>query len=172
MRRRLVSAQRVLGALGLAALCGWSTAAPLAMTLELPKLDGTAFVRLDDYAGRPVLLNFWGSECPPCVAEMPLLFAQALRQPGLQFIGIAIDQRAAATRFLARFQPTYPQLIAPANGEVLLRRFGNKRGALPFTVVVNDQHRICMTQSGEVDAAWIAAAVSHCSRATSQQQRP
>ena len=83
---------------------------------------GTAFVRLDDHAGRPVLLNFWGSECPPCIAELPLLFAQAPRHPGLQFLGIAVDQRAAATRFLARLQPTYPQLVASTQPEVLLRR--------------------------------------------------
>lgn len=162
MRRHHMSLLRGMAALGLVAACGWSVAAPPAMTLELPKLDGTAFVRLDDYAGRPVLLNFWGSECPPCIAELPLLFAQAPRHPGLQFLGIAVDQRAAATRFLARLQPTYPQLVASTQPEVLVRRFGNKAGALPFTVVVDARREVCASRLGEVDAAWIAAAAQAC----------
>lgn len=162
MKRHHASVLRLMAALGLAAVCGWSAAAPPAMTLELPGLDGTTFVRLDDYAGRPMLLNFWGSECPPCIAELPLLFAQAQRHQGMQFLGIAVDQRAAATRFLARFQPTYPQLVAAARPEVLMRRFGNKTGVLPFTVVVDARHEICASRRGEVDAAWIAAAFQIC----------
>lgn len=165
MRRHHRSVFKGMAALGLLAACAWSVAAPPAMTLELPMLDGTAFVRLDDYAGRPVLLNFWGSECPPCVAELPLLFAQAPRHPGLQFLGIAVDQRAAASRFLARLQPTYPQLVAPTQPEALLRRFGNKSGALPFTVVVDARREVCASRLGEVDAAWIAAAAQACGAA-------
>lgn len=132
------------------------------MTLELPRLDGSAFVKLDDFAGRPVLINFWGSECPPCVAEMPRLFAAASRQGGLQFLGVAVDPRAAAARYIARRQPTYPQLIATAQPEVLLRRYGNPMGALPYTVVVDAQHRVCASHLGEVDDAWIDAAAQAC----------
>jgi thiol-disulfide isomerase/thioredoxin len=162
MQRHHMSVLRGMAALGLVAVCGWAIATPPAMALELPKLDGTAFVRLDDYAGRPVLLNFWGSECPPCIAELPLLFAQAQRHTGLQFLGVAVDQRAAATRFMARLQPTYPQLFASNQPEVLMRRFGNKAGALPFTVVVDARHEVCASRLGEVDAAWIAAAAQAC----------
>jgi thiol-disulfide isomerase/thioredoxin len=165
MRRHHKAVFKGMAALGLVAACAWSVAAPPALTLELPKLDGTAFVRLDDYAGRPVLLNFWGSECPPCIAELPLLFAQAPRHPGLQFLGIAVDQRAAASRFLSRLQPTYPQLVASTQPEVLLRRFGNKAGALPFTVVVDTRREVCASRLGDVDAAWIAAAAQACGAA-------
>jgi thiol-disulfide isomerase/thioredoxin len=152
---------RALAALGVA-VCGWSVAAPPAMNFELPRLDGTAFVPLDSYAGRPVLLNFWGSECPPCVAELPLLFDQAPRYPGLQFLGIAVDPRAAATRFLSRFEPSYPQLMAPTQPEVLMRRFGNKSAALPYTVVLDARHGFCAARLGQVDVAWIAAAAQAC----------
>lgn len=135
-------------------------AAPL--SFELPLLDGSQFVQLADFAGRPVLLNFWGSDCPPCVKELPVLFAQAARHPGVQFLGIAVDQRANAARFLARLQPSYPQLIAATQPEVLMRRFGNKAGALPYTLVLDARHQPCATRLGEVDAAWIAAAVQAC----------
>lgn len=162
MRRHLLAAARAVGAAALAAACCAALGASPAMSLELPRLDGTAFVRLDDHAGRPVLLNFWGSECGPCVAEMPLLFAEAARHPGLQFLGIAVDQRAAAARFLAGLKPTYPQLIASTQPEVLMRRFGNRTGALPFTVVVNARHVLCASRLGAVDADWIAAAAQAC----------
>ena len=153
---------RLLVTLGLMAGCQTVIATAPIVKFELPKLDGTAFVRLEDYAGRPVLMNFWGSECPPCVAEMPLLFTQAQRYPEFQFLGIAVDQRAAAARFLARMQPTYPQLIAPTQPEVLMRRFGNRVGALPYTVMVNKQHEICASHAGEVDEKWISAAMKTC----------
>lgn len=136
--------------------------AAAAMDLTLPALDGSRFVQLADFTGRPVLLNFWGSECPPCIHEMPLLFALAPRHPGLQFLGIAVDQRASAARFLARLQPSYPQLLATSQPEVLLRRFGNKLGALPYTVVLNARHEVCMTRLGEIDAAWVDGAAAAC----------
>jgi thiol-disulfide isomerase/thioredoxin len=153
----------------LAALLGVGPAHALAqanaMSFELPALDGSAFVRLADHAGHPVLLNFWGSECPPCIQEMPMLNAQALRYPGVRFLGIAVDQRAQASRFLARFPPTYPQLIAATQPEVLMRRFGNKPGALPYTVVLNARLQVCASHIGEVDADWIAGQIAHCSGA-------
>ena len=168
MTPRLLAAARPLGAWALALVCSAGLAASPAMTLELPRLDGTAFVRLDDHAGRPVLLNFWSSDCGPCIVEMPMLFDQALRQPGLQFLGIAVDQRAAATRFLAGRKPTYPQLIASTQPDVLMRRFGNKTGALPFTVVVDARHVVCASRLGAVDADWIAAAARACGTQSSR----
>jgi thiol-disulfide isomerase/thioredoxin len=165
MKAQLVWAVRLLATLGAVATCGAAGAAPPQLAFELPRLDGLAFVRLADYAGRPVLMNFWGSECPPCVHELPMLFAQAERYPAMQFIGIAVDRRASASRFLAQLQPSYPQLLAPTQPEVLMRRFGNKSGALPFTVVVDALHEVCASRLGEVDAAWIAAAVQACGAA-------
>jgi thiol-disulfide isomerase/thioredoxin len=137
-------------------------ASPPALTFELPLLDGARFVRLADFEGQPVLLNFWGSDCPPCRVEMPLLIEQAQRYPAVQFLGIAVDDRANATRFLARLEAGFPQLSAPRQPEVLMRRFGNKSAALPYTVVLDVRHRVCVTHLGQVDAAWIATAMADC----------
>ncbi len=130
--------------------------------MELPTLDGAAFVRLADFHGRPVLINFWASECPPCLKEMPLLATLAQQYGSTQFLGVAVDERANALRFLAAHPPSYPQLIAPAQPAALLRRFGNKAGVLPFTVVLDAQHRICQSQVGEISRAWFDAAASAC----------
>jgi len=150
---------------------GWAEAAATAMDFELPTLDGTKFVRLAEFDRHPVLLNFWGSECPPCIRELPLLAAQANRYPGVQFIGIATDERATAVRFFADMTHAYLQLAGPTRPEVMLRRFGNTSGALPYTVVLSAQHSICATRMGEVDAGWIAKAIATCTAAEAPAER-
>lgn len=149
-----------------AALQAQAWASPPAPSLELRQIDGSGFIRLADFVDRPVLLNFWGSECPPCARELPLLFAQARSHPDLQFLGIAVDSRAEASRFLMHQSPSYPQLVAGPQPEVLMRRFGNRIGALPYTVVLDSGHRICASHLGELDAAWLDAARRSCTART------
>jgi thiol-disulfide isomerase/thioredoxin len=132
------------------------------MDLELARLDGTAFVRLSDFAGKVVVLNFWRSDCPPCVAEMPLLSGFSQANAEIPVIGIATEEASRAQRFVERHRIAYLQLSAPAQSAGLLRRFGNASGALPYTVVLDTQHRICASQVGAVDAAWLQVAPGRC----------
>ena len=138
-----------------------STGAPL--QLELPRLDGASFARLSDLPKGVVVLNFWRSDCPPCVAEMPLLGRLSLAHPDAQFVGIATEDAARARRFVDNKQMTYPQWLAPAVSGGLMRRFGNKTGALPHTVVLNLERQICQLRTGAVDADWIEKALALCS---------
>ena len=62
---------------------------PLA-DFSLPGLDGQP-VRLSDYAGRPVLLNFWASWCPPCREETPYLNAFYQQHQSEGFIILAVN---------------------------------------------------------------------------------
>jgi len=141
---------------------GAARAAPPPMSLQLPLLGGSRFVKLSDFTDRAVVLNFWGSECPPCVREMPLLASLSRQYAAVQFLGVATDTRELAMRFVDRFRPAYPQLIAINRADMLMRRFGNMTGGLPYTVVLTPAHRVCATHLGEVDAAWIAGALSAC----------
>ena len=155
------------GALAILACLLWAgggaaRAAPPPMSLQLPLLDGTRFVRLSDFADRAVVLNFWGSECPPCVREMPLLASLSRQYTAVQFLGVATDSRELAMRFVDRFRPAYLQLLAVNRADVLMRRFGNTTGGLPYTVVLTPSHQLCATHVGEVDASWIAGAISRC----------
>lgn len=133
------------------------------MQLELPDVESTVFLRLTDYADKPMLLNFWSSDCPPCIAEMPMLFQLAPKQPGAQFLGIAVDDRFKARRFLAVQAVSYPQAVAPVETDGLMRRFGNPSGALPYTVVLSRKHQVCRARRGAVDAGWVASALRACS---------
>ena len=128
---------------------------------KLPTLDASRSVTLAALPG-PVLLNFWSSDCLPCVRELPLMQAQSRRWPGLRFVGIAIDQGQRAAPFARKAGAAYLQLAAPGRQD-LLRQFGNPLGALPYTVVLNRAHQVCTTRLGAIDARWLAKAAQACS---------
>ena len=133
--------------------------APGQIDLHLATLDGSAFVRLSDFPDRAILINIWDTECPACVKETAFLNAQARIYPQVQFLGIATGERIASIRFSRQFHVSYPQLQAPHDPSGLLRRLGDPRQGLPFTVMLDAGHRVCATRLGAVDANWMADAV-------------
>jgi len=134
------------------------------LEFELATLSGNAFVKISDFRNRAVLINVWGTECPPCVKETPLLNAQSKIYTKVQFLGIATDGRISSLRFAGKFHVRYPQLQAPIHPDGLLRRLGDSNGALPFTVVLDAEHRICASRLGAVDADWIRGVMTACAR--------
>ena len=65
--------------------------------------DGTSTIRLADYRGKVVLLNFWWSQCAPCIQETPGLEALHHDRPDLAILGVSIDEDATSyQRFLER----------------------------------------------------------------------
>ncbi len=58
--------------------------------------DGTTTVHLASYRGKVVLLNFWATWCAPCVAETPSLQQLHHDMPGLQIIGVSVDDDPSA----------------------------------------------------------------------------
>ena len=79
----------------------------------LQDLDGHQ-VRLADYRGRPVIVNFWASWCVPCRTEFPRLRAARDRyaDQGLEILGIVFDDDADSARaYMARAGATWPALI-------------------------------------------------------------
>jgi cytochrome c biogenesis protein CcmG, thiol:disulfide interchange protein DsbE len=89
-------------------------------------LDGEGVIRLADYRGKAVVVNFWASWCEPCKDEAPLLEEswQRYRDEGLVVLGVdAQDFRSDAQRFVERYGLTYP--IAFDGHGSSLGRFGN-----------------------------------------------
>ena len=68
----------------------------------LPSLDGRK-VKLSDFRGKAVLLNFWATWCPPCKVEMPWFedLQKQYAQDGLVVLGVAMDDTEPAT--IAKF---------------------------------------------------------------------
>jgi thiol-disulfide isomerase/thioredoxin len=104
--------------------------------------------------GRPLLINFWATWCPPCVKEMPQLDRFSATQGGrLRVIGLAIDGAAPVREFLAR-QPVHFDIgLAGMDGTTLAHDLGNTGGALPFTALIDADGVIVRHKAGETNAA-------------------
>lgn len=122
-----------------------------AWDFTLATLDGDRFVQASGLPG-PVLVNFWGDECPPCVAELPRLQAFARRQPGWTLLLVATDAPQEARAYLKERGITLVGLKGGPDVAVLMRSAGNRSGGLPFTVVLRDGH-ICQSHEGELSEA-------------------
>jgi thiol-disulfide isomerase/thioredoxin len=110
--------------------------------------------------GEVVVLNTWGSWCPPCNAEAPDLQKvwQEQQSKGVQFVGIALrEEPATGIAFQRRFGITYPS-VRWDGGKVLLQLKG-KATAPPTTMVLDRQGRLAARVSGKVDAATLRGLV-------------
>jgi len=125
--------------------------------LEFQSLEG-APVRMSDWRGRPLLLNFWATWCGPCVVEMPLLDRFAREQPptGWRVLALAVDQPDPVRRFIAERTLTLPVAIAGATGLDLSRHLGNSGGGLPFTTAFDSTGAAVQRRLGVVSAALLA----------------
>jgi thiol-disulfide isomerase/thioredoxin len=104
------------------------------------------------FRGKPLVLNFWATWCPPCVEEMPLLESFYKQNSGksLQIVGLAIDQPSAVKAFLQRTPVSYPIGLAGLGGTELSKVLGNDSGGLPFTVVIDAAGAVVQRRMGRV----------------------
>lgn len=114
-------------------------------------LDGQA-LRMEALRGRPLLLNFWATWCPPCIQELPLLnaFYGEHRAKGWQVLGLAIDQPANVQKFLQRMPLDFPVALGGLGGTELARGLGNDKGGLPFTVMFAADGSISRRKIGQL----------------------
>ena len=96
LRRQIISERRVSG---------------VAPEFEFTTFDGDEVIRLSDFKGQGVVLNFWASWCAPCRDEAVLLEQTWRREQGngIVFVGLDyLDQNYAALEYLEEFDVTYP----------------------------------------------------------------
>jgi peroxiredoxin len=128
-------------------------AIPADFTLRSPE-GGT--IRLADYHGQVVVLNFWATWCLPCIDEMPALekFYQAHRDQGVMIIGINVGETGETARaFADKVGVTFP--IALDADTSIATRYGAR--GLPMTVMIDGMGFIRWTHLGQVSLEMLEA---------------
>ena len=104
---------------------------------ELDDING-ATVSAADFDGKVLLLNFWATWCKPCIEEMPMLtrLQHSYAGRGVQVVGIALDDPDKAREFASELAVNYPILVGFTDTVLAGRRYGNRSGMLPYSVLV------------------------------------
>ncbi len=114
-------------------------------------LDGAAF-DLTSYAGKPVVINFWGPSCVPCRDEFPLLEAKLAEHDaeGLTVVGVLTDDPVEPARdFVTQYGGTWPTVVDPDKAIKAAYRVA----ARPQTYFVDRNGVIRSIQVGELTDA-------------------
>jgi thiol-disulfide isomerase/thioredoxin len=125
---------------------------------ELPTISGRALgsnqtISTQNFRGKVVVINVWGSWCSPCRKEAPDLEAASVETKDIaQFVGITSKDYdpAPAEAFVRSFEITYPSIYDPT-GKVLLAFAGElPPSAIPTTMIIDRQGRLAVRVLSEV----------------------
>lgn len=125
---------------------------PKAPDFELADLKGNT-VRLSDYKGKMIILDFWATWCPPCRAEIPMFVKlyNEFKSKGLMIIGASVDRDGpdVVREFAKNFKMNYPVVMADMK---TVSAYGGIE-AIPTTFIINPKGEIVNRFVGYRDEA-------------------
>jgi thiol-disulfide isomerase/thioredoxin len=125
-----------------------ANAKPAKLDFTLKDFTGKT-VKLSDYKGKVILLDFWATWCEPCKLEIPwfIEFQKKYGPSGFQAIGVSVDDTAAQlTPYVARMKMNYPVLQGKDHDDIQ-NAYGPLVG-IPVTVVISRDARMCVKHLG------------------------
>lgn len=107
-------------------------------------------VSLADFAGKPVVLNFWASWCPPCREELPDLQRFTAGHPEVAVVGVNFQDTPAGAKALAEEVGWVPPSVSDPEGAI-----GARLGiqGMPTTFFLDAEHRLVGLVAGATDLA-------------------
>ena len=129
------------------ALCE-ADAKPAVLDLKLRDMNGVE-VNLADFKGKPLLINFWATWCPPCLEEIPYFvdLVNEYKDDGLIVLGISTDDTPDQIKpYADKLKMNYPVLVGLDQPDVE-RAFG-AMWAIPVTVFVKKDGNVCKEHKG------------------------
>jgi thiol-disulfide isomerase/thioredoxin len=111
-RHLLAAVLAALAALGAGSALQAVDEGEKAPDFDLPAIVGGAQLRLSDFRGKVVLVDFWATWCAPCISALPELEALSRKMAGQPFVIMSVDTDSDDLRlraFLARHQEPWPQ---------------------------------------------------------------
>jgi len=125
-----------------------SGAAPLAPDFTLRNLNGGS-VQLSKLRGHIVVLDFWGSWCPPCVAQVPSMrrLTEKYKRDGVIVLNInVLDEPAVVRKFIADHGQFGSEVLLTASDETVVKAFGIEQ--FPSALIVDRRGRVVTRLSG------------------------
>lgn len=118
---------------------------------RLPDINGK-LLSISDWDGDILAINFWATWCQPCKDEIPefVELQSKYRDQGVTFVGVAIDQVAAVSDFVDRYDVNYPVLVGEQAAIDAAKAYGNQIGALPYTAFVDRKGTIVHVHRGRL----------------------
>lgn len=121
----------------------------IAPGFALRSLSSDQLTRLASFRGRPVVINFWASWCPPCKQEAPILERawRTYKKTGVAFLGVDFhDVKSDAVRFVAAHGLTFP-ILQDGSGDIT-SRYGVVQA--PETYLIDRQGRVALHIAGPI----------------------
>ena len=119
---------------------------PAAPDTVIARFDGSA-ATLADYSGSPVVVNFWASWCPSCVAELGAALQPAFEAVGAEVVSLGVniqDEREAALELIEETGVSFDLAVDP-DGDLYVA-FGGI--GMPFTALVDADGRVVARHNG------------------------
>lgn len=119
---------------------------------RIPDLAGVR-QPIAQWRGKVLVVNFWAPWCPPCRKEIPgfIELQKEFGAQGLQFVGIALDEKAKVQKYVDEVGINYPILVSDLEAVALSHAAGNKSDGIPYTVVIDRSGKIIASELAEVD---------------------